>query len=70
MSVERMSLVWSKKMPPAEKLVLLTIADCCNDDGVSVLDVLSVAEKCCVSTDFVVSVANRYSDLTEKSGLH
>jgi hypothetical protein len=33
MSVRVMSLVWDADLPPSEKLVLLALADCANDEG-------------------------------------
>jgi hypothetical protein len=33
MSVRVMTLVWDAELPPMEKLVLLALADCANDEG-------------------------------------
>jgi hypothetical protein len=45
MSVRVMSAVWELNLPPSEKLVLLALADCANDEGVCWPSACTLARK-------------------------
>ena len=46
MSIRIMSTVWSLRLGDSEKIVLLALADCANDDGVCWPSMSSLAAKC------------------------
>lgn len=46
MSVKVMSLVWSLDLADSQKIVLLALADCANDEGVCWPSMASLAKKC------------------------
>jgi hypothetical protein len=46
MSVRMMSLVWELELPDSEKLVLLALADCANDEGHCWPGMATLAKKC------------------------
>ena len=46
MSVRMMSLVWELDLPDSEKLVLLALADCANDEGGCWPSVETISRKC------------------------
>ena len=49
MSVRIMSLVWEMELPDSEKIVLLALADCANDEGHCWPGMPSLVKKCCKS---------------------
>lgn len=49
MSVRIMSLVWEMELPDSEKIVLLALADCANDEGHCWPGMRSLTKKCCKS---------------------
>ncbi|WP_162527164.1 helix-turn-helix domain-containing protein [Sphingomonas solaris] len=56
MSIRIMSAVWSLALPDSEKIVLLALADCANDEGVCWPSMASLAAKCS-KTDRTVQAA-------------
>src|SRR6478672_7489549 len=46
MSVRMMTLVWELELPDSEKLVLLALADCANDEGGCWPSIATLARKC------------------------
>lgn len=46
MSVKLMTMAWETDLPATQKLVLLALADGCNDDGVTWVGVPKLAKKC------------------------
>lgn len=46
MSIRIMSLVWELSLPDSDKLVLLALADCANDDGYCWPGMATLARKC------------------------
>jgi hypothetical protein len=46
MSVRVMSAVWAMDLPAKDKLVLLALADCANDEGIAWPSIATLARKC------------------------
>ncbi|WP_159710104.1 helix-turn-helix domain-containing protein [Sphingomonas sp. AX6] len=46
MSIRIMTAVWGMDLPDSEKIVLLALADCANDEGICWPSVASLAKKC------------------------
>ena len=46
MSVRIMTAVWSVTLPDSEKIVLLALADCANDEGLCWPSMATLAAKC------------------------
>ena len=46
MSVRLMTEVWAVSLPDSEKLVLLALADCANDEGLCWPSMATLARKC------------------------
>jgi hypothetical protein len=55
-SIRIMSLVWTTALPDSEKLVLLALADCANDDGVCWPSMRALVAKCS-KTDRTIQAA-------------
>lgn len=59
MSVRIMALVWDSGLPPNDRLVLLAIADFCDDSGTAWPSIARVAEKCGMSDRGVRKIIRR-----------
>src|SRR4051794_39682647 len=73
MSIRMMSLVWELDLPDSEKLVLLALADCANDEGDCWPSVATLTKKCSKSERTVQNCIRTLcvkGHLTQKPGPH
>ena len=56
MSISVMNWAWSLKLPPTEKLILMSLADHSDDHGVCYPSQQRIADKCCVSRRTVIRI--------------
>jgi hypothetical protein len=66
MSVYAMAAVWKQsRLKGPARLVLLAVADCCNDEGEAWPSIKTIAEKCLISERQVQSMLRRAAELGE-----
>lgn len=73
MSVRMMALVWELNLPDSEKLVLLALADCANDEGYCWPSIETLKKKCSKSERTVQNCIRTLcvkGHLTQKPGAH
>ncbi len=60
MRIATMNWAWTQQLAPTAKLVLMSLADAADDQGICWPSVPTVASKCCVSTRTVRRIIQKH----------